>query len=253
VRADGYGHARLHAELTGSGPQTLRVRLAPNHAAASAGAVASGSGERMDKLIDETEATNWQSIGNQPTVDVAQPSVTVALAGGSQDITRVQVSGVLQVVVGEKGQNRYSSIHQFALATCDAATADCTQAANFTQVYVSPSGGFPSASFRPIVSDMTIREFRLPQPVRASHVRFVALHNKCTGTAAYQGYLGVPGQEDADPTNVTDCRVANGPDFPARTTDVRAAELQVFGADAQLLLGDGIFSDGYESADPMLR
>jgi hypothetical protein len=84
-------------------------------------------------------------------------------------------------------------------------------------------------------------------------VRFVALHNKCTGTAAYQGYLGVPGQEDADPTNVTDCRVGNGPDFPARTADVRAAELQVFGADAQLLLGDGIFGDGFETADLMVR
>jgi hypothetical protein len=100
---------------------------------------------------------------------------------------------------------------------------------------------------------MTMREFRLPLPVRASHVRFVALHNKCTGTANYQGYLGVPGQEDADPTNVTDCRVGNGPDFPARTADVRAAELQVFGADAQVLLGDSIFGDGFETVEPTLR
>jgi extracellular elastinolytic metalloproteinase len=244
VRADGYGHFRMQRSFTGSGAQTMNIQLAPNLASLAAGAVASGDGEDHADLIDDTEATTWSAIGTAPSVDVAQPAVTVALAGGLQQIERVQVSGLLEVMLGAPLENRFSSIHQFALAICNEQQQDCTQAANYTEVYVSPLGAFPSRDLRPVSPDMTLREFRFDR-VAASHVRFTALHNKCTGTPAYHGYLGVPGQEDADPTNVTDCRVTNG-NRPARTTDVRAAELQVFGADSVLLQGDAIFHDGFE-------
>ncbi|MEO6596351.1 MAG: M36 family metallopeptidase, partial [Planctomycetota bacterium] len=248
VRAEGYGHFRFTRTLVGSGDQTVAIRLAPNHAALTAGALASGAGEQQSELIDEREGTNWQALANTPSVDVARPAVTIALAGGTQTISRVQVSGMLEVVLGANLQNRFSSIHQFALSACNQASADCSNAANYTQVLVSPLGAFPSAGIRPLVPDMTLREFRFA-PVTATHVRFTALHNKCTGTPSYHGYLGIPANEDADPTSNTDCRVANTTRFPARTADVRAAEVQVFGQDSFVVAPvviDDIFKDGFE-------
>lgn len=248
VRANGYGHYKFAGSIASVGAVTVRVVLAPNHAAGANGAVATGPGDRLAELIDEREGTNWESLANTPSVDVAKPTVTIALAGGPQQLTRVQASGVLKIVVGEKGQNRFSSIHQFALLTCDSSVANCAQDASYTQAFVSPDGAFPAAGFRPTISDMLMRGFAIT-PVRASHVRFVALHNKCSGFAGYKGYLGVPGNEDADPTNNTDCRIANG-NLPRRDVDVRAAELQVFGASASnafIVPGDVLFSDGYES------
>jgi hypothetical protein len=55
-------------------------------------------------------------------------------------------------------------------------------------------------------------------PVQAAAVRLVALQNQCTGQAKYSG------EQDADPTNDTDCKTASD-----RGTIVHAAELQVFG------------------------
>jgi len=247
VRANGYGQYKFAGEIGNVGTMTVLVALAPNHAAAANGAVATGAGARLGELIDDREATNWESVGNTPSVDVAKPAVTIALAGGAQQITRVQASGVLKIVVGQKPQNRYSSIHRFLLSVCDSTTANCALDASFVPVLVSPDGAFPSASFRPIVSDMLMRGFAVA-PVRASHVRFTALHNKCSGTPSYHGYLGMPGNEDADPTNNTDCRIENGT-LVRRNVDVRAAELQVFGAESSnafIVPNDALFSDGFE-------
>lgn len=253
VRADGYGHYRFDGTVAPGAPRTVRVVLAKNHASATHGAVATGEGARLAELVDDREGTNWESLAEPAPappgpVPERRPDVTVALAGGAQDITRVQVSGVLKLVVGAEPQNRYSSIHRFALQACDASVADCASDAGYTEFFVSPAGAFPSAPFRPIVSDMLMRGFSFPR-VRASHLRFVALDNKCSGTASYHGYLGIPGNDDADPSNNTDCRVANG-SLPRRDLDVRAAELQVFGAassHAFIVPGDVLFSDGYES------
>jgi hypothetical protein len=70
----------------------------------------------------------------------------------------------------------------------------------------------------------------------ATHVKLEVLHNKCTGSPRYQGYLGVAGQEDNDPTNNTSCLVGNPPQVPARGDDVRAAEFQVFGANSSVVV-----------------
>ena len=91
----------------------------------------------------------------------------------------------------------------------------------------------PSSTLRPLVPDTTIRSFSVPQ-VFATHIKFEVLHNKCTGTPAYQGYLGVAGQEDNDPTNSTNCRVGNPPLVTAKGVDVRAAEFQVFGTSSSV-------------------
>ncbi|HVF34790.1 MAG TPA: M36 family metallopeptidase [Candidatus Saccharimonadia bacterium] len=250
VRANGYGHFKFAGSVR-LPTTTINVRLAPNHAAGANGAVATGAGERHAELIDEREATNWQSLANAPSVDVARPAVTIALAGGPQTVSRVQVSGVLKIVLDEKPQSRFTSIHRFALRACDSSAANCAQDSSYTEVFVSPDGAYPSASFRPIVSDMLLRDFPVT-PFRASHLRFVALHNKCTGTPAYHGYLGVAGAEDADPTNSTDCRIGNAPNIAERDVDVRAAEVQAFGAASTVSfvvpnLSDILFSNGFEA------
>ena len=243
VVAPGYGHSRFHASIAaGGGARTFGVRLAPNYASASAGATASGDGASLDRLIDDTEATTWKALATSPSVDVAQPAVTVVLAGGRHTIDRVAVSGMLEIVQDAVPENRFSSIHRFAIDVCDSSAADCASASSYSRV---TTGTFPSSALRPLVPDMTIRDFRFA-PVDATHVRFVALDNKCTGTPAYQGYLGVSGQEDADPSNSTDCRVGNVK-IAAKNVDVRAAELEVFGADSVVgAVVDGLFSDSFE-------
>ena len=59
----------------------------------------------------------------------------------------------------------------------------------------------------------------------------------------------MPGAEDADPLNNTDCRVTNG-DFARRDTDVRVAEFQAFGASPTFTIGpaenDLLFGNGFE-------
>ena len=80
-----------------------------------------------------------------------------------------------------------------------------------------------------ITPELLLREFALPAPVQATHVRFVVVTNQCTGQAVFQGV------QDADPTNPTDCRTGqetdvDAPLLPPRDTSVVAAELQVFAA-----------------------
>ena len=71
---------------------------------------------------------------------------------------------------------------------------------------------------RPTAPTLNGRTFRLRSSVAATHVRFVALENQCTGFAGYAGEL------DADPLNPTDCKTGSD-----RGTIVHAAELEVFG------------------------
>ena len=60
--------------------------------------------------------------------------------------------------------------------------------------------------------------FDVPDTV-ATQVRFIALDNQCTGGPDYQG------EQDADPTNATDCDTGSD-----QGTFLHAAELEVFGA-----------------------
>ena len=67
-----------------------------------------------------------------------------------------------------------------------------------------------------LAPNLALREFDVPD-TKATHVRFVALENQCTGFAGYAGEL------DNDPLNETDCAAASDADL-----SVRAAELQLF-------------------------
>jgi hypothetical protein len=67
-----------------------------------------------------------------------------------------------------------------------------------------------------VAPNLTLRSFEVPA-TRAAAVRLVALENQCTGFAGYAG------EQDADPSNATDCKTASD-----RGSIVHAAELQVY-------------------------
>ena len=101
--------------------------------------------------------------------------------------------------------------------------------------YTSPANAFPGDVPRPIAPQLILRSFDLPNNVRATHVRLVALTSQCTGTPQFQG------DQDADPASNTDC----DSNVPATSTRafVRAAELQVFSQQSRVTPGGGAQND----------
>ncbi|HEX6257543.1 MAG TPA: M36 family metallopeptidase [Euzebyales bacterium] len=221
VRADGYGSTRGTVSVSAGQVRDLTVEVRANLASSHLGATASGDGINADKLIDDTEATNWAALGEP----VAGQQVTVRLdpSRPSHVIRRVQVSAMLRPADSDDpggdtgGQSRFSALRQFEVWACQAGpTVDCTQDQAFTKVFTSQADAFPAIAPRPRAPDLIIRSFAIPRTL-ASAVRLVVVTNQCTGTPDYQG------EQDQDPSNPTDCSTAS-----SQATNVRAAELQVF-------------------------
>jgi hypothetical protein len=174
---------------------------------------------RHGDLIDEAEATNWESDG----VAVAGRKVTVDLAGGLQTFDHVKVSAALQPT-----QNRFTALRAFELYACtegrNAAnpTCDGSQTAGFTRIFQSGANAFPGDNPRPVQPALILRSFDVPRTA-ATHVQIRVVTNQCTGQVSFQG------EQDNDPQNVTDCRVGSGPLLPRRDRTVRISELEVFG------------------------
>ncbi len=219
VAANGYGSTRVRRTIRAGGHDTIRPPTVPNVAAKSQGATATGDGVNLDKLIDETEATNWASIG----APVAGRSVRVDLAGSRpQVVSRVQVSALLRPGITQDAdpgtQNRFTALRQFEILSCNAASnVDCNDPANFRRVYTSPANAFPADVPRPTAPDLTTRSFRM-WPTLATHLAIRVLTNQCTGGPDYAG-----SQHD-DPRSTSDCTAGN----PAAAGTVRIAELQAF-------------------------
>jgi extracellular elastinolytic metalloproteinase len=218
ARADGFGHTRTTVTVAAGEVRDLPVDMPLNLASSANGATATGDGVNLGALIDDTEITNWASLGSP----IAGKQVTVQL-GGAQTFDRIQVSAMLRHRIpattepDNLGQNRFSALRQFELLACAARGAvDCSQASQFASVFTSPADAFPSAIPRPRAPDLIIRSFNVPT-TRATHVRLRVLTNQCTGAPAYQG------DHDDDPRNITDCDAGSVQD-----DNVRAAELQVF-------------------------
>jgi extracellular elastinolytic metalloproteinase len=210
VRANGFGHTRVEdVVVSGAATQTLTVTLRRNLASAANGATVAGAGVRLGALIDDTEATNWESAGSP----VADKAVIVDLEGtGPHALSEVQVSAMLF-----QGQNRFTALRRFAIQTCTASeSTTCSVSSDFTTALTSPADAFPAVAPRPRAPQLIIRGFDLAGT--ATHVRFVVLHNQCTGTPGYQG------DQDDDPINITDCSAGSVQDLT-----VRVAEVQVFG------------------------
>jgi len=218
AQAPGHGHARVTSFSVNPGQvRDLQVKMRTNLASSGAGASASGDGINLARLIDDDEATNWASLGSP----VGGKQVTVDLAGGSQQVRRVQVSAQLRpAITGDPdagGQARVSALRQFRILACEAKGAvTCTNAADFHAVFTSASDAFPSIAPRPRAPELEIKSFVIPN-TKATHLRIEVLTNQCTGTPAYAG------DQDDDPLNVTDCAAGSTQD-----DNVRIAEFQAF-------------------------
>ena len=94
AQAPGYGMKRLSVELKPGMVKHLQVEMRANLASAATGATATGDGINLGKLIDDTEATNWASLGSA----VAGKQVTVRLDPSKpwHQVARVQVSAELR-------------------------------------------------------------------------------------------------------------------------------------------------------------
>ncbi|MGH2572199.1 MAG: M36 family metallopeptidase [Actinomycetota bacterium] len=210
VQADGYGAQRFRRTFA-AGPSNVTFVLPLNVASAAQGATASGDGMDHADLIDDTEETNWDDPAGGPAVDVANPQVTVDLAGDAPvAVNRVNVSAMLG-----PGQNRFTALRRFRIETS-------TNGVTFTPVHTSLANAFPGVNPRPAAPDIILRTFQFPT-VNATHLRIVVLHNQCTGNAAFQG------EQDADPLNTTDCRTGVVGVLPPRNNEVHIGELQAFG------------------------
>ena len=218
VRAPGRGLVRVGSVTVSAGQvRDLPVRMFVNLASGAAGATAARDGVNVTRLIDDDEATNWASLGSP----VAGRQVTVDLAGGVQQVRRVQVSAMLRPpIVGDADpgvQSRFSALRQFRVLACQAKGAvDCSRAADFALVYTSPANAFPSIAPRPRAPELIIRSFDIP-PTNATHLRFEVVTNQCTGAPDYAG------EQDNDPRANTDCSTAS-----PQANNVRAAEFQAF-------------------------
>jgi extracellular elastinolytic metalloproteinase len=219
ARANGFGATRTTLTVRAGQLRDFPVAMRENFASAANGATASGDGTGLGALIDDTEATNWASLGSP----VAGKQVTVRLDPSRTAVTfrRVQVSAMLRTRLpgnaSDPSQSRFSALRQFEILACRArGTVDCTQAAQFTSVFTSPADAFPSGIPRPRAPELIMRSFAVPQTT-ATHVRLRVVTNQCTGTPVYAG------DQDDDPANTTDCAAGSTQD-----DNVRAAELQVF-------------------------
>ncbi|GII87678.1 hypothetical protein Ssi03_56680 [Sphaerisporangium siamense] len=210
----GYGHTRLTSAVSAGRTQRLRVPLSPNLASAAAGATVSGDGENQDKLIDDTEGSNWVSRSGP----VAGKSVVVDLAGDRPvTVRRIQVSAMLRLdwedPVDPGSQDRFTALRSFEVLAC---RAGCADTANFHSVYTSRPDAFPGVRPRPVSPELIIRSFRVP-PTDATHLMLRALTSQCTGNPLYAG------QQQTNPSAPTDCATVN-----PRHDEVRAAEFQAF-------------------------
>ncbi len=226
AQAPGFGSKRFSLSLKPGMVKLAEVNMPRNLASATNGATAGGDGVNRDKLIDDTEATNWAFIGD--TTDTVQEEaegrqVTVRLdpSKPSHMISRVQVSAQLRPRIhtdpADPGtQGRFSALRSFQILVCQVkAGVNCTQDAQFTLVLTSMEA-FPSVLPRPRAPELAIRSFDIPD-VPATYVRIRVLENQCTGNPDFLG------EQDQDPQFTTDCISGS-----AQDDIVRAAELQVF-------------------------
>jgi hypothetical protein len=212
----GFGHKKFTSLFLPGRAQDLRLNLPRNLASIAAGAVLTGDGVNVDKLGDDTEATDWASLDG-----VAGKRVTVDLAGNLPvPVNTVNVSALLRPAidgdVDTGGQNRFTALRQFTVLACDSTSADCSSDAGYHEVFRSAPDAFPAGAFRPVSSQLNLRTFHF-NPVRATHLRIQVLSSQCTGNPRYAG------EQDNDPTAATDCATASP--FAAQ---VRIAEFQAF-------------------------
>lgn len=222
VNGKGFGSQKFTASFKAGRSQDLKLKLPENVASSALGAVATGDGINLGRINDETEGTDWASVDG-----VAGKQVTIDLAGDTPvNVQSLNVSALLRPAVNGDAdplaQNRFSALRSFAVLTCNAAVADCSQDSSYQEVYRSAADAFPGGAFRPTSPQLNLRTFDV-HPTLATHVRVVVLSSQCTGNPLYAG------EQDNDPRANTDCATAS----PYRD-QVRIAEVQVFGSSGNI-------------------
>ena len=213
AQAPGYGHVRFHVRNLRAGEsRTITIHMPTNWASQVKGATASGDGANHANLIDDTEATTWQSTG----APVEGRRVLVTL-GGERTFDLARASALLV-----PGQNRFVALRSFELLACTAGgganpTCDPAVAAGWN-LFLTAEDAFPADNPRPVAPALNLRTWAVPGTT-ATHVLFRVLDNQCTGQTSYQG------KQDADPRHETDCRI--GTPLPPRDNQVVAAELEL--------------------------
>jgi hypothetical protein len=224
----GHGMQRSRVAVRAGQSLTKVLHVRTNLASSASGATvtkASTGSLNAKSLIDDTESTNWAGVNPKASVDAKHPYVVVDLAGGAHTLRTARVSAMLRpapasatdvpLAKDPDSGSRFTALRRFALATCVHACGSAH--AKWTRVYTSPVNAFPAVRPRPVAPNLALRSFRL-RPSRATHVKFIALENQCTGFAGYAG------EQDNDPTSGTDCKADSDADL-----SVRAAELELFG------------------------
>jgi extracellular elastinolytic metalloproteinase len=213
----GYGHRKFTTQFLPGRAQQLPLNLPRNLASTSSGAAASGDGVNLERIVDDTEATNWASLDG-----VAGKQVTVDLAGDRPHAVRqVNVSAMLRPEISgdvDAGpQNAFSALRSFEILTCNAAAqVDCSQDSSYRLVYTSARDAFPAGAFRPFTPQINLRSFNV-HPSAATHLRVRVVASQCTGNPLYAG------EQDNDPRAATDCATAS-----PFASQVRIAEVQAF-------------------------
>ena len=247
ARADGFGAFRFEQTFEPGSTPVVKVPMRRNLASVHNGATASGDGINIEKLIDDTEATNWASLESEGTASAGKGEgrqvegrqVTVRLGDEPVLVEEVQVSAALRPTDAEdedsKAQSRFSALRSFDILACNAAENGNTcdeDEAEFDVIYRSAPDAFPGVRPRPTAPDLALRAFQV-RAVEATHIRIRVRDNQCTGGPDYTG--------EANPVNDPvfsnpDC--ASEESTPDRAVlnppreQVRVAELQVFGAPA---------------------
>jgi len=232
IQAPGYGLIRYEQTFKSGQVANRKITMQDNWASLSKGArptatsdgVSGPDGSSAAQLLDETEESNWKADG-----PVEGQQVTVDLTGGSRLVGKVNVSAFLRPQeqsnrFGDTDtQSRFSALRGFDILTCRASTANgnCNDPdQGFTQVYSNQgdtnNAPFPASVPRPLAPQLNFQSFDV-RDTQATHVQLRVNTNQCTGAPSYQG------EQDADPTNNTDCDQNS-----AQGEIVRAAELEVF-------------------------
>ncbi|MET8349182.1 MULTISPECIES: M36 family metallopeptidase [unclassified Micromonospora] len=214
--APGFGHQRLSVVAKAGHDGYVDLRMSRNLASTASGATITGDGVNLERIGDDTEATNWASLDG-----VAGRQLTVALPGDApQVVKRVNVSAMLRpAIVADPdtgSQNALSALRSFAVSACNAKTTDCADPARWQRIYTSAGDAFPGGAYRAYSRDINLRTFAVPTTL-ATHLRLEVLASQCTGGPHYAG------EQDNDPATTTDCATAS----PARD-QVRIAEFQAF-------------------------
>jgi len=201
----GLGHKKWTQPIYPGGNTTVVAVMPANLASSTNGAAISGDGAALPNLIDDAEGSSWAGTGG-----VAGRQVTVDLAEDrAQLVSRVQVSGFA---------GQFAAVRQFEVLSCDATRGqDCATDTGYRSIYTSPANAFATGPFRPKSPELVLRSFTV-RPTPATHVRFRALSNQCTGNPLYAG------EQDNDPRSTTDCATSAA----AAARQVNAAEFQVF-------------------------